>query len=70
MGGDFPFSIWNMAVFNFVSVIWLIKFSFSSLVILSLAGFDSFSVICGFVFVLVYRLRKTFYSVLGFRNHL
>lgn len=58
MPGDFPFSIWNIAVFNSVGVICLINFSFSSSLILRERGSNSVSCIFVCVFVLVYSIEK------------
>ena len=58
MPGDFPFFIWNMAVFNSVRVICLINFSISSSLILGESGSNSVVCIFVFVYVLVYSVEK------------
>ena len=59
----FPFSIWSMAVFNSVSDIFWVNFSFYSMLILGLIGFNNISCIYGFVCVLGYSVEKNIFSV-------
>ena len=51
--GDFPFSNWKIAVFSSAKVICCVSFLLSSFVILAFRGFNSFSCILAFVYVLV-----------------
>ena len=60
MPGDFPFSIWKIAVFNSVSVICLINVSFSLSLTLGLIVSDSVFRIFEYVCVLVYCDEKNF----------
>ena len=51
--GDFPFPNWKIAVFSSAKFICCVSFLLSLFVILAFRGFNSFSCILAFVYVLV-----------------
>ena len=61
---DLPFSNWKIVVFSSAKIISCVSFLLSLFVILAFRGFNSFSCIMAFVWVLVQRFGEKVFAII------